>query len=127
MLSLIIGARLHRFGTECCFECFCDAESCITVARQRLAPYCINYHFLTNRRKRISNMVAKEKHMKIETIGSGIPEAVGATARFLGETVVAVAAKAVLTGATIAYVAALVLERLPLPYGEVDNNPTRYR
>ena len=72
-------------------------------------------------------MVAKEKHMKIETIGSGIPEAVGATAGLLGETVVAVAAKAVLTGATIAYVAALVLERLPLPYGEVDNNPTRYR
>lgn len=128
MLSLIIGARLHRFGTECCcFECFCDAETCIVLARQRLAPYCINYHFLTNRRKRISNMVAKEKHMKIETIGTGIPEAVGATAGLLGETVVAVAAKAVLIGATVVYAAALALGHLPLPFSEVNDNPTRYQ
>lgn len=128
MLSLIIGARLHRFGTECCcFECFCDAETCIVLARQRLAPYCINYHFLTNRRKRISNMVAKEKHMKIETIGTGIPEAVGAVPKFVGEVAVGVLANTVLAGAAVAYAAALVLERLPLPFSEVNDNPTRYQ
>ncbi len=65
--------------------------------------------------------------MKIETIGTGIPEAVGATAGLLGETVVAVAAKAVLIGATVVYAAALALGHLPLPFSEVNDNPTRYQ